>query len=48
MQDPLIRRSAEVQIASFGQVPSQLFTAPHIRFVPATGQGTVNDDSPCQ
>jgi hypothetical protein len=47
MQDPLTRRSAEVQIASFGQVPSQLFTAPHIRFVPATGQRTVKTNDPC-
>ena len=32
MQDPLTRRSAEAQIANFGQVPSQLFIAPHIRY----------------
>ena len=34
MQDPLNRRSAEAQIANFGQVPTQLFVAPHPRRLP--------------
>lgn len=29
--DPVQRRAVEVQIANFGQVPSQLFTSPHPR-----------------
>ena len=31
INDPIMRRAAEVQIASFGQVPSQLFRSPHLR-----------------
>ena len=27
--DPVLRRAAEIQIANFGQTPSQLFTRPH-------------------
>ena len=29
IQDPIMKRAVEVQIASFGQCPSQLFITPH-------------------
>ena len=29
IQDPIMKRAVEVQIANFGQCPSQLFITPH-------------------